>query len=54
MIGEPIELLKQSLIIFLHSLIQGSKYQIIGFGSSYKYYNEMPLDYIKENVENSI
>ena len=54
MIGQPIELLKQSLIIFLHSLIQGSKYQIIGFGSSYKYYNEMPLDYIKENVENSI
>ena len=54
MIEEPIELLKQSLIIFLHSLIQGSKYQIIGFGSSYKYYNEMPLDYIKENVENSI
>ena len=54
MVGQPIELLKQSLIIFLHSLIPGSKYQIIGFGSSYKYYNDTPLDYIKENVENSI
>ena len=52
--GKPIELLKQSLIIFLHSLIPGSKFQIIGFGSSYKYYNDTPLDYIKENVENSI
>ena len=52
--GKSIELVKQSLIIFLHSLIPGSKFQIIGFGSFFKYYNEKPLDYIKENVQNSI
>ena len=54
MAGRSIDLVKKSLVIFLHSLIPGSKFQLIGFGSSFKYYNEKPLDYIKENVQNSI
>ena len=52
--GESIELVKQSLLLFIQSLPANSYFQLIGFGSSFKKYNEEPVIYNKENVENII
>ena len=49
--GKNIELCKNALILFLQSLNKGSYFQLIGFGSSFEYYNKEPLEYIKENVK---
>ena len=49
--GEPIELVKQSLLIFIQSLPPGSYFQLIGFGSTFKKYNEKPIEYNTKNVE---
>ena len=53
MMGNRIKIVKQSLIMFLHSLPKNSYFQIIGFGSGIKYYNEGPVIYDKENVISS-
>ena len=52
--GQSIELVKQSLLLFIQSLPANSYFQLIGFGSSFKKYNEEPVIYNKENVENII
>lgn len=52
-VGKPIDLLKRSLIYFLHSLPVGSYYQIIGFGSSFKKYSDAPLSYTPNNITNT-
>ena len=49
--GEPIKLVKQSLLIFVQSLPPGSYFQLIGFGSTFKKYNEKPIEYNTKNVE---
>lgn len=49
--GEPIKLVKQSLLIFIQSLPPGSYFQLIGFGSTFKKYNEKPIEYNTKNVE---
>ena len=54
MSGKSIELVKQSLLLFIQSLPANSYFQLIGFGSSFKKYNEEPVIYNKENVENII
>ena len=51
MSGENIELCKNALILFLQSLNKGSYFQLIGFGSTFEYYNKEPLEYNKENVK---
>jgi hypothetical protein len=50
MSGTPIEIASQSLQLFLQSLPAGSYYQIIGFGSEFKKYDEEPKEYTKENI----
>ena len=50
MYGEPINLVRQSLLLFIQSLPAGSYFQLIGFGSGYKKYNEKPVEYNQENV----
>ena len=50
MVDKPNEYLKRSLIYFIHSLPVGSYYQIIGFGSSFKKYNDAPLSYTPNNI----
>ena len=54
MSGKPINLVKQALLLFIQSLPPKSYFQLIGFGSQYKYYNEKPIEYNKENVQNII
>ena len=54
MSGDSIELVKKSLILFIQSLPEKSYFQLIGFGSNFKKYNEEPVIYNKENVNNII
>ena len=54
MSGKPIELVKKSLLLFIQSLPENSYFQLIGFGSEFKKYNEEPVIYNKENVDNII
>ena len=52
--GKSIDLVKQALLLFIQSLPAGSYFQLIGFGSSFKKYNEEPVEYNQENVKNII
>ena len=54
MSGKSIELVKQALLFFIQSLPPNSYFQLIGFGSNFKKYNEEPVIYNKENVEKII
>ena len=54
MSGNPIELVKKSLFLFIQSLPENSYFQLIGFGSDFKKYNNEPVIYNKENVDNTI
>ena len=55
MSGKPIELVVETLIFFLQSLPKNSYYQLIGFGSRYKYiYSEEPVKYTVDNVNETI
>ena len=54
MSGKSIELVRQALILFIKSLPLGSYFQFIGFGSNYKKYNEIPVEYNEENVNKII
>ena len=50
--GKPIRLVREALTLFMHSLNEGSYFQIIGFGSNFIKYNEKPIEYNKQNVSN--
>ena len=52
MSGNRIELCSKALLLFLQSLNEKSYFQLVGFGSSYEYYSEKPLEYNKENIKN--
>ena len=52
--GNSINLVKQALLLFIKSLPVNSYFQLIGFGSNFKKYNEEPVLYNKENVDNII
>ena len=54
MSDEPIKVASKALLLFLQSLPVGSYYQIIGFGSTFKKYDEEPKVYNQENIKNSI
>ena len=54
MSGKSINLVKQALLLFIQSLPPKSYFQLIGFGSDFKYYNKTPVEYNKDNVENII
>ena len=48
--GKPITLVKEALLLFIQSLPKKSYFQLIGFGSDFKKYNEVPVEYNEENV----
>ena len=54
MVGSKIEIASKALLLFLQSLPEGSYYQLIGFGSHYKFYDESPKEYNQKNIENSM
>ena len=54
MSGKSIQIVSEALILFLKSLPAGSYYQIIGFGSNFKKYDDIPKEYTHENINNSI
>ena len=55
MSGKPINIVKETLLFFLQSLPKNSYYQLIGFGSNFKYISsEEPLEYTVENVQKTI
>ena len=49
--GTSINIASKALQLFLQSLPRGSYYQIIGFGSSFRKYDESPKEYTKENLQ---
>ena len=52
MSGKPMNLVKKSLQYFMKSLPPKSYFQLIGFGSIYKKYNSVPVEYNETNVAN--
>ena len=52
MYGKRIELSRKSLLLFLQSLDENCYFQLIGFGSDFKFFSEKPLEYNKENIKN--
>ena len=52
--GEKRRIACNALKIFLQSIPKNSFYQIIGFGTKFKKYNEKPVPYIKKNIEKSM
>ena len=54
MTGNGIKIASKGLKLFLQSLPPKSYYQIIGFGSNFKAYDEMPKEYTQENILQSI
>ena len=53
--GEPINIVKETLLFFLQSLPKNSYYQLIGFGSTMVYISsEEPSEYTVENVTKTI
>ena len=52
MYGDSIELVKETLLEVINSLNFESYFQLIGFGSKFKKYNEEPIECKKENIEN--
>ena len=52
--GKSIELAKNSLLLFIQSLPENSYFQLIGFGTTFKKYNERPVKYNQENISNII
>ena len=54
MSGNAIKVASKALLLFLQSLPVGSLYQIIGFGSRYRKYDEEPKEYNQDNIKKSI
>ena len=54
MSGSPIKVASKALLLFLQSLPAGSYYQIIGFGSDFKIYDNIPKEYNQKNLQKSI
>ena len=54
MSGTCINLVRKALLLFVQSLPKKSYFQLIGFGSNFKKYNQEPAIYNKDNLNNII
>ena len=54
MSGTQIKIASKALQLFIRSLPAGSYYQIIGFGTDFRKYDEIPKEYNKENVNKTL
>ena len=54
MSGSRITIALKALELFIQSLPAGSYYQIIGFGSDYKVYDDSPKEYNLDNIKKSL
>ena len=54
MSGTSIKIAANALKLFIQSLPAKSYYQIIGFGSTYRKYDEIPKEYNQKNIDESI
>ena len=54
MAGSSIKIASQALKLFIQSLPAKSYYQIIGFGSRYVIYDDIPKEYIQKNIDETI
>ena len=54
MSGSRITIASKALELFIQSLPAGSYYQIIGFGSDYKVYDDSPKEYNLDNIKKSL
>ena len=52
--GKSIDLVKQSLLLFIQSIPPGSYFQLIGFGTDFQKYNEEPVEYNQKNMNEII
>ena len=51
--GEPINLVKEALTLLIQSLPKDSYYQLIGFGSEFTKYDNIPKKYTKNNIKST-
>ena len=54
MSGSSIKIAANALKLFIQSLPAKSYYQIIGFGSNYRKYDNVPKEYTQKNIDESI
>ena len=54
MIGQSIETAKKALILFLRSLPPWSKFNVVSFGTDYKFMFKNAVDYNQEHLESAI
>ncbi|MCQ2820677.1 MAG: VIT and VWA domain-containing protein, partial [archaeon] len=54
MAGSKMKMVREALKLFLCSLPNGSKYQLIGFGYNFQMYNQTTVDFNSENVKQSL
>ena len=54
MSGSRIKIASKALQLFIQSLPVGSYYQIIGFGSNFRKYDNIPKEYKKQNIEETM
>ena len=54
MADNRIQIASKALELFIQSLPAGSYYQIIGFGSDYKVYDDTPKEYSIDNIKTSL
>lgn len=54
MSGNSIKIAREALVLFLKSIPQGSRFDIIGFGSSSKTYFKEPLEYSEDNINMAV
>lgn len=52
--GKPVIMARDALSIFLHSLPEGSKFNIIPFGSSHEFLFPKAVEYNQQNLEKAL